>query len=74
MESFSAVIDAFGGPSSFGRAIGIPDSHARTMKTRDSIPAARWPRVEAEAKARRIRGVTVEQMAELAAKRAEAAS
>ncbi len=68
MNSFSSVIDAFGGPAKFGDAIGIPDSHARTMKARDSIPADRWSKVVAAAEERGVEGVTLEKLAELAAR------
>lgn len=67
MRTFSAIIEAFGGPSEFGSAIGIPDSHARTMKARDSIPAKRWTAVAEAAMAREIDGVTVEAMAQIEA-------
>jgi hypothetical protein len=40
---FAAIIDAFGGPLSFSREIGIPASHARAMKTRNSIAPRYWP-------------------------------
>lgn len=68
MDSFSSVIDAFGGAAKFGEAIGIPDSHARTMKARDSIPADRWSKVVAAACDRGVSGVTFEKLAELAAR------
>jgi hypothetical protein len=68
MDSFASVIDAFGGPAKFGEAIGIPDSHARAMKARNSIPASRWPRVVAAAGKCGLRAVTFEKLAKLAAR------
>ncbi len=69
MDSFVHVIDAFGGPSVFAAAIGIPSSHARTMRARDSVPAERWSRVVAEATKRELTGITLEALAAIAAKR-----
>src|SRR4051812_10009273 len=68
-ESFSAIIEAFGGPGPFGDAIGIPDSHARTMKARDSIPSTRWTDVVAAADRLQIEGVTLQILADLDAAR-----
>lgn len=68
MDTFSDVIDAFGGPAAFGEAIGVPDSHARTMKARDSIPAAHWQRVVAASIIKSIPGVSLEVLVRLAAK------
>lgn len=43
MSGFASIIDAFGGPRSFALELGIPASHARAMKTRDSIAPVYWP-------------------------------
>lgn len=69
MNTFAAVIDAFGGPGPFGSAIGIPDSHARTMKARDSIPAGRWVEVVDAATRLQVVGVTIERLAQIEAAR-----
>jgi hypothetical protein len=69
MDSFSAVIDAFGGPPGFADAIGVPDSHARTMKARDSIPPAHWQRTAAAAIIKKVPGVSLDLLARLAATR-----
>lgn len=45
METFNAIIEAFGGAGRFGQAIGISYSHARVMKTRGSIPPEYWGRL-----------------------------
>lgn len=71
MGSFSAVIDAFGGPAKFGRALGIPASHAGVMKHRESIPAEYWPAVVKAASEKGIDGVTFEGLALLAATKPE---
>jgi hypothetical protein len=64
-ESFTAIIEAFGGAAPFGEAIGVPDSHARTMKARDSIPSPRWNDVVAAAERLQIAGVTLKVLADL---------
>ena len=69
MQTFSDIIDAFGGTRAFALAINIPESHARTMKARGSIPAERWSRLVQAAKEHRVRGVTLEVLARIAASR-----
>jgi hypothetical protein len=66
-ESHAEVIDAFGGPHKFAEAIGVETSHARAMKTRNSISPDYWPEVvEAAAKmSPPIAGVTMERLAQL---------
>lgn len=71
MKSFVEIIDAFGGASPFGEAIGIPDSHARAMKARNSIPDGYWSRAVEAARARDIANVTLESFAALAKARLE---
>jgi hypothetical protein len=71
MNSFAEIIDAFGGASPFGEAVGIPDSHARAMKARNSIPDGYWSRAVEAAQSRNISGVTLETFAELAEARLE---
>lgn len=63
MNSFSEIIDAFHGE--FAQAAGIEESHARTMKARDSIPGPYRLRVAQAAKERSLEGITLERMAEL---------
>lgn len=72
LDTFQAVIEAFGGPTKFAEAIGIPGFHAQSMKTRDSIPPAYWKDTVSAAHERDVEGVTLEKLAELArAKRVE---
>jgi hypothetical protein len=66
MRSFSDVIDAIGGPPSFAEAVGIPDSHARTMKARDSIPPGYWPKTVAAALAKGRFDISLETLAAIA--------
>ena len=73
LDSFSDIIEAMGGPAAFGAAIGIPDSHARAMKTRDSIPPEYWPRTVRAAEAKGLAGVTAAVMAAIAERKAERA-
>lgn len=67
MNSFSAVIDAFGGR--FAEAIGIPKNHVRTMKARDSIPSSRWLDTVVAAREFGIEGVTLDLLARLDAEK-----
>jgi len=69
--SHASIIDAFGGPAAYAAAIGIPDSHARAMKARDSIGPAYWRRTALAAAARKLAAVTFERVALTAAIAAE---
>src|ERR1700691_3792777 len=69
VETFGAIIDAFGGSAAFAAAVGIPDSHARAMKARNSIAPSWWPRVVTEARARDLEWITFERLAVLTEKR-----
>lgn len=64
--SFQSVIDAFGGPTKYAEAIGIPGFHAQSMKTRDSIPPAYWEDTVSAASELGVPGVTLKRLAELA--------
>jgi hypothetical protein len=64
--SFSGVIEAFGGPSKYAEAIGIPGFHAQSMKNRDSIPPAYWSDTVTAASERDISGVTLKRLADIA--------
>jgi hypothetical protein len=70
METFTEIIDGFGGPARFAEALGITASHAGVMKQRQSIPPEYWPTLIEAAKARHIEGVTAETLVALAADRA----
>jgi hypothetical protein len=63
MKSFVEIIQAFGGTAIFAEAIGIPDSHARAMKARRSIPHRYWRRTVKAAQERHIDGITTDSMA-----------
>jgi len=67
MNSFSAIIDAFDGQ--FARAIGVEESHARTMKARNSIPSTRWAATVDAAKRLGVEGVTLDLLARLDAEK-----
>jgi hypothetical protein len=67
MDTFSAVIDSFGGPGKFAAAIGIEPGHARAMKTRNSIPSEYWHEVVTAAVRLKIQGVTLALLARLEA-------
>ncbi|GEC56806.1 hypothetical protein [Bradyrhizobium phage ppBeUSDA76-2] len=69
MNSFSAIIDAFGGR--FAEAIGVEESHARTMKARDSIPSTRWMATVNAARDLGVSGVTLDLLARLEEEKAK---
>ncbi len=65
MKRFSDIVDDLGGAAPFAALLGIPESHARTIKARDSIPPEHWPRVVEAARERGIDGVTFEALSEM---------
>jgi hypothetical protein len=69
MNSFSAIIDAFEGR--FAEAIGVEESHARTMKARDSIPSTRWMATVNAATQLGVSGVTLDLLARLEEEKAK---
>lgn len=75
MDSFEAVIGAFGGPAKFAAAIGIEPFHAQSMKNRGSIPPAYWQRVVTAASDRLgenpdLANITYEVLSHMAERRA----
>ena len=50
METVHDIIEALGGTSAFGRAIGVKQSTASEMKRRASIPVEHWPKLILAAK------------------------
>lgn len=69
MNSFSEVIAAFG--SQFASAIGVQESHARTMKARDSIPSTRWIATVKAAQRLGVKGVTLDLLARIDAEKSK---
>jgi hypothetical protein len=69
MNSFSAIIEAFEGR--FAEAIGVEESHARTMKARDSIPSTRWMATVNAARQLGITGVTLDLLARIEEEKAK---
>lgn len=45
MSTASELIDRFGGPTAFGKAIDVRPSAASEMKRRQSIPVVYWQRL-----------------------------
>jgi hypothetical protein len=69
MNTFSEIIDAFGGR--FAEAIGVEESHARTMKARDSIPSTRWMATVNAAQQLGVPGVTLDLLARIEEEKAK---
>jgi hypothetical protein len=63
MNTFTDIIKAFDGK--FAEALGVKDSHVRTMKARDSIPYTRWADTVDAAQRMQVPGVTLELLARL---------
>lgn len=68
MESFSQIIDLFGGPAEYARAVGMSPGAAKQARRRDSI-SAEWFASTARAAAANDLPVTVDVLAGLAERR-----
>jgi len=66
---FREVISRFGGTHRFAVAIGVGDNTAQSMKTRNMIPSRYWLDVTAAASHQGVKGVTLDALAEISAKR-----
>lgn len=71
--SHADLISGWPSISVFAEDIGAPYQTAKAMRRRGSIPSRYWLRVVEAAAARGISGVSLEALAELAAKPLEAA-
>lgn len=68
MKTFCTIIDTFGVPV-VATILGLDESHVRTMKARDSIPAEYWGALLEEASRKNIRGLTWKTFKELRERR-----
>jgi hypothetical protein len=65
-KTVPALIDAFGGPTDFARAIGLKNpSTASEMKRNASIRVSYWPAIVDAAPAHHVPGVTLESIAQM---------
>jgi hypothetical protein len=69
VNSFSELIDRFGGPAAFGRAIGMTPNAAKQAKRRDSLAAERFGATIRAAEANGFHDITAERLVELAEQR-----
>lgn len=69
MQSFSELIDRFGGATKMAAAIGEPANTIRQWACRDSIPARCWTKVAEAAREHRLTGVTLQALSELASRK-----
>jgi DNA-binding transcriptional regulator YdaS (Cro superfamily) len=58
MKTIADIVQRFGGPSEFARALGVGTSTASEMKRRQSIPVDHWQRLILEARSRGIDGLS----------------
>lgn len=68
MDSASKIIDAFGGPTAFAAVIGSTQQNVTNMKARGTIPATFFRAIVDAAARRDIQGITLDVLADLAAK------
>lgn len=69
MQSFSDLIDRFGGATKMATAINEPANTIRQWACRDSIPARCWAKVTEAAKEQQLTGVTLQALSDLASRR-----
>lgn len=59
------LIDAFGGPTGFAKVIDKNPSTASEMKRSAAIRVSYWPAIVAAATERKVKGVTLETIAQM---------
>lgn len=72
--SHTDLINLWPSISAFAADLSVQYGTAKAMRRRNSIPPVHWPTIVEKAKARRIKGVTLEVLALAAASRSEAAA
>jgi len=68
MQTSSELIEQFGGAAQMATEIDVPANTIRQWAARDSIPAWCWQAIVEAAKRRSIEAVTLEVLADLAAR------
>lgn len=68
MQTSSELIDRFGGAAQMAAEIDVPANTIRQWAARDSIPAWSWQAIVEAGKRREIAEVTLEVLADLAAR------
>ena len=64
MESIGSLIEAFGGVTKFGRAIGKRCEHVGSMRARGSIPSRYWLDLVESVRGREL-GLSLDDLARL---------
>lgn len=70
MDSFTNLIDKLGGPVAVAKAIRQGDAAVGKWKIRNSINARHWPDLVKLAAEKRVKGVTMEKLCDLAKRKA----
>lgn len=73
LRTFSDIIDTWPSIAEFARDAGCSYEAARQMRRRNSVDSGYWLRITRSAEARGIPGITLDRLAEIAAKNVEAA-
>ena len=71
LQSFSDVIEAFGGPAAFAREVGMSPGAAKQARRRSSIGARWFAPTVAAAKRLKLAGITEASLSALAARQPE---
>ncbi len=75
MQTISEIVDAFGGPTEFGKACGFkenPASRGSDMRRRNSIPVDYWSQLIRAAESKGL-SISYETLVEIHAQRSQAA-
>jgi hypothetical protein len=68
MRSVSEILETLGGSTAVAAALDLPFTTVASWKARSSIPVPYWKPLAEAARQRGVRGLTVDVLAELAAK------
>lgn len=66
--TFANVIDQLGGSARVAELLSVPPGTAAAMKSRNSIHPKYWSRIVGAAREQRVKGVSYELLADLAAR------
>lgn len=66
LTSYIPIFNKWPSLKAFADDIGIDPAYARTLKMRDSLPSSYWNHVEAAAKRRKLRGINIKTLADIA--------
>lgn len=66
MNDFASVVDKLGGAVEVSRHLGISPDGVRKLVKRNAMPYRHWPKLVELAAAKKVRGLSIPKLAEIA--------